>query len=194
MFRRLWRQNQLLHKTKGPARKPISPKTPPSLRRASVPPLRPPPCDIPSGRCFFTRPWTVTRSSLRMFPSGRCFLPPPPPLLEQWSGRQGLARSRANIPPRNGWEARAMDGADVAVDCAGHSVPCRNTPLAASFAFRKADAAGTRCRNAFPRGLGRGGQMRESAVRGSEVRDARPKGWGESSTRSHGAAPRGSRA
>ena len=26
----------------------------------------PPPCDIPSGCCFFTGPWAVTRSSLRM--------------------------------------------------------------------------------------------------------------------------------
>ena len=26
----------------------------------------PPPCDIPSGCCSFTGPWTVTRSSLRM--------------------------------------------------------------------------------------------------------------------------------
>ena len=26
----------------------------------------PPPCDIPSGRCSFTGPWTATRSSLRM--------------------------------------------------------------------------------------------------------------------------------
>ena len=26
----------------------------------------PPLCDIPSGCCFFTGPWTVTRSSLRM--------------------------------------------------------------------------------------------------------------------------------
>ena len=30
-------------------------------------PCRPPPlCDIPSGSCSFTGPWTVTRSSLRM--------------------------------------------------------------------------------------------------------------------------------
>ena len=27
---------------------------------------RPPLCDIPSGCCFFTGPWTVTRSSLCM--------------------------------------------------------------------------------------------------------------------------------
>ena len=31
-----------------------------------VPPVGPPLCDIPSGCCFFTGPWTVTRSSLRM--------------------------------------------------------------------------------------------------------------------------------
>ena len=31
------------------------------------PQAKPPPlCDIPSGCCFFTGPWTVTRSSLRM--------------------------------------------------------------------------------------------------------------------------------
>ena len=37
--------------------------------------VRPPPplCDIPSGCCSFTGPWTVTRSSLRML-SGRCVL------------------------------------------------------------------------------------------------------------------------
>ena len=29
-------------------------------------PLTPPLCDIPSGCCSFTGPWTVTRSSLRM--------------------------------------------------------------------------------------------------------------------------------
>ena len=31
-----------------------------------IPPPPPPLRDIPSGRCFFTGPWTVTRSSLRM--------------------------------------------------------------------------------------------------------------------------------
>ena len=46
------------------------PSPPPSTDRKaekskfSLPP--PPPCDIPSGCCFFTGPWTVTRSSLRM--------------------------------------------------------------------------------------------------------------------------------
>ena len=39
-----------------------------SLRGYGVPRglLPPPPCDSPSGCCFFTGPWTVTRSSLRM--------------------------------------------------------------------------------------------------------------------------------
>ena len=36
----------------------------------------PPLCDIPSGGCFFTGPWTVTRSSLRML---RRVPPLPPP-------------------------------------------------------------------------------------------------------------------
>ena len=34
----------------------------------------PPLCDIPSGCCFFTGPWTVTRSSLLHVASGCCFL------------------------------------------------------------------------------------------------------------------------
>ena len=40
VFRRLWRQHPLLHKTKGAARQPISPPPPP--RRASVPSPPPP--------------------------------------------------------------------------------------------------------------------------------------------------------
>ena len=35
------------------------------VRQQSVAPS-PPPCDIPSGRCFFTGRWTVTRSSPRV--------------------------------------------------------------------------------------------------------------------------------
>ena len=34
----------------------------PPQQRGEVTPL----CDIPSGCCFFTGPWTVTRSALRM--------------------------------------------------------------------------------------------------------------------------------
>ena len=46
-----------------------------------VPP--PPVCDIPSGCCSFTGPWTVTRSSLRVLRRVAAFcrrvlLPPPP--------------------------------------------------------------------------------------------------------------------
>ena len=33
----------------------------------------PPPCDIPSGCCFFTGPWTVTRSSLCTLRRGSSF-------------------------------------------------------------------------------------------------------------------------
>ena len=47
--------------------------------RVSAPP--PPPCDIPSGCCFFTGPWTVTRSSLRMLRRGAAFCRPLRPVL-----------------------------------------------------------------------------------------------------------------
>ena len=38
-------------------------------------------CDIPSGCCFFTGPWTVTRSSLRMLRRVAAFCRPLQPLL-----------------------------------------------------------------------------------------------------------------
>ena len=38
-------------------------------------------CDIPSGSCFFTGPWTVTRSSLRMLRRVAAFCRPLPPVL-----------------------------------------------------------------------------------------------------------------
>ena len=41
----------------------------------------PPPCDIPSGCCSFTGPWTVTRSSLRMLRRVAAFCRPLRPLL-----------------------------------------------------------------------------------------------------------------
>ena len=41
----------------------------------------PPPYDIPSGCCFFTGPWTVTRSSLRMLRRGAAFCRPLRPVL-----------------------------------------------------------------------------------------------------------------
>ena len=47
---------------------PFQPHTPPPL------------CDIPSGCCSFTGPWTVTRSSLRVLRRVAAFCPPPPPV------------------------------------------------------------------------------------------------------------------
>ena len=46
---------------------------------ASPPP--PPPCDIPSGCCSFTGPWTVPRSSLRMLRRVAAFCRPVRPVL-----------------------------------------------------------------------------------------------------------------
>ena len=51
-----------------------------------VPPLPPHPaaiplCDIPSGCCSFTGPWTVTRSSLRMLRRVAAFCRPLRPVL-----------------------------------------------------------------------------------------------------------------
>ena len=47
---------------------------------AAAPPP-PPPCDIPSGCCSFTGPWTVTRSSLRMLCRVAAFCRPLRPVL-----------------------------------------------------------------------------------------------------------------
>ena len=47
------------------------------LGPAELPPL----CDIPSGCCSFTGPWTVTRSSLRMLRRVAAFCRPPRPVL-----------------------------------------------------------------------------------------------------------------
>ena len=47
-----------------------------------VPTCPPPPlCDIPSGCCSFTGPWTVTRSSLRMLRRVATFCQPLRPVL-----------------------------------------------------------------------------------------------------------------
>ena len=43
--------------------------------------IYPPPCDIPSGCCFFTGPWTVTRLSLRMLRRVAAFCRPLRPVL-----------------------------------------------------------------------------------------------------------------
>ena len=50
------------------------------LDRSPSPPP-PPLCDIPSGCCFFTGPWTVTRSSLRMLRRVAAFCRPLRPVL-----------------------------------------------------------------------------------------------------------------
>ena len=47
----------------------------------STPPPPPPPCDIPSGCCSFTGPWTVTRSSLRLLRRVATFCRPLRPVL-----------------------------------------------------------------------------------------------------------------
>ena len=49
----------------------------PQFRGALLPPL----CDIPSGCCSFTGPWTVTRSSLRMLRRVAAFCRPLRPVL-----------------------------------------------------------------------------------------------------------------
>ena len=50
-------------------------------RETPAPPAPPPLCDIPSGCCSFTGPWTVTRSSLRMLRRVAAFCRPLRPVL-----------------------------------------------------------------------------------------------------------------
>ena len=52
-------------------------------------------CDIPSGCCFFTGPWTVTRSSLRMLPRVAAFCRPLRLVLLLVS----FTHSRSPVPP-----------------------------------------------------------------------------------------------
>ena len=49
-----------------------------------------PPCDIPSGCCSFTGPWTVTRSSLRMLRRVAAFCRPLRPVLLASTRGKGL--------------------------------------------------------------------------------------------------------
>ena len=56
-------------------------------------------CDIPSGCCSFTGPWTVTRSSLRMLRRVAAFCRPLRPVLLLVS----FPRSRPPPPPPRGW-------------------------------------------------------------------------------------------
>ena len=114
-------KHPFLHKTKGPGRKPSPPPPPPAAGVRAPPPV----CDIPSGRRFFTGPWTVTRSPLRMLhrvaalrpvcllgsllrsrspvggtppPSGRAILRSPPPTSHgPWSVAPAIPHS--NAPP-----------------------------------------------------------------------------------------------
>ena len=58
-----------------------------------LPGLEAPPCDIPSGCCFFTGPWTVTRSSLRMLRRVAAFCRPLRPVLLLFS----FPRSRSPV-------------------------------------------------------------------------------------------------
>ena len=54
---------------------------PPSTGPTTFPPRQPLLCDIPSGCCFFTGPWTVTRSSLCMLHRVAAFCRPLRPVL-----------------------------------------------------------------------------------------------------------------
>ena len=82
----------------GGACEPLTPRSPCTGQQAAahppdvrdiVPPVRPPSsarctaplCDIPSCCCFFTGPWTVTRSSLRMLRRVAAFCRPLRPVL-----------------------------------------------------------------------------------------------------------------
>ena len=49
--------------------------------QSGLPAVRDPRCDIPSGCCSFTGPWTVTRSSLRMLRRVAAFCRPLRPVL-----------------------------------------------------------------------------------------------------------------
>ena len=73
----------------------------------------PPPCDIPSGCCSFTGPWTVTRSSLRMLRRVAAFCRPLRPVLLPVS----VLRSRSPVvvrgappppPGGGGWGSPGM--------------------------------------------------------------------------------------
>ena len=73
----------------GPA-PPRCPRTGMHEDNGKAPP--PPLCDIPSGCCFFTGPWTVTRSPLRMLRRVAAFCRPLRPVLQkcvylQWPGK-----------------------------------------------------------------------------------------------------------
>ena len=65
----------------GLSQKPLCQTPPPRSFRGLNDSPPPPPCDIPLGRCSFTGPWTVTRSSLRMLRRVAAFCRPLRPVL-----------------------------------------------------------------------------------------------------------------
>ena len=100
---------------------------------------RPPLCDIPSGCCSFTGPWTVTRSSLRMlrqvaafcrplrpvlllvsFPRSRSPVVPPPPMrkLQQCLAFQ-MQYIRRHLPSHNYTEQAGRACAVCALEASG---------------------------------------------------------------------------
>ena len=109
--------------------------------RTPTPP--PPPCDIPSGCCFFTGPWTVTRSSLRMLRRVAAFCRPLRPVLLLVSfprSRSPVVGVPGAVPPRRPPAPRA---------------PRRAAPAATvAVAVRRGPPARPQAR---PRGRGRGG-------------------------------------
>ena len=77
--------------------------------------MRTPRCDIPSGCCFFTGPWTVTRSSLRMLRRVAAFCRPLRPVLLLVS----FPRSRSPVVGVPGlcWMWRDVPFACALFDC-----------------------------------------------------------------------------
>ena len=65
-----------LHSCEGLGRAHGSPAGEGADAAALQKPPSPPACDIPSGRCSFTGPWTVTRSALRVLRRGAAFCQP----------------------------------------------------------------------------------------------------------------------
>ena len=75
-------QNQPFRACRGAHGRGHTGLAPPHLPTAGFSGRPPPPlCDIPSGCCLFTGPWTVTRSSLRMLRRGAAFCRPLRPVL-----------------------------------------------------------------------------------------------------------------
>ena len=83
-------------------------------RAPTHPPTQPPPCDIPSGCCFFTGPWIVTRSSLRMLRRVAAFCQPLRPVLLLVSFLQSRSPvvGVLGLPPPNTHNERDKQGTD----------------------------------------------------------------------------------